>query len=56
MDSRVYYAVMGSIADVRYPVAVMNAPSLGMAFKHSRGSGRDFHKSPWKSVLYRHIT
>ena len=50
MDSRVYYVVMGSLAEVRYPVAVMNAPSLGMAFKHSRGNGLDFHKSPWKSV------
>ena len=50
IDSKVYYAVINNITEAHYLVAVMNAPSLGMAFKHSRGSGRDFHKSPWKSV------
>ena len=50
IDSKVYYAVIRNITEARYLVAVMNAPSLGMAFKQNRGSGRDFHKSPWTSI------
>ena len=50
MDSKNYYRVATSAAEARYLVALLNAPALQAAFHFSRGSGRDFHKNPWRAV------
>ncbi len=39
-----------SAEEAAFLVAVLNAPALERAFCQSRTSGRDFQKSPWRSV------
>ena len=50
MDSQVYRRGMESVAEARYLVAVLNAPTLEAAFRACRTSGRHFHKNPWRAV------
>ncbi len=50
VDSKLYRRSMGTVAEARYLVAVLNAPALEEAFRACRASGRDFHKNPWRAV------
>ncbi len=50
LSSKVFRRPMDSLTEARYLVAVLNAPSLGKAFRLCRASGRDFQKAPWRSV------
>ncbi|MCY3877620.1 MAG: hypothetical protein OXF74_00385 [Rhodobacteraceae bacterium] len=49
-SSGIYRRAVGSIAEARYLVGVLNAPSLELAFRLCRTSGRHFQKAPWRSV------
>ena len=50
MYSNVYRRTMDSVKEAQYLVAVLNAPSLEVAFLACRSSGRDFHKNPWQAL------
>lgn len=50
IESSIYRHNVSNVAEARYLVAVLNAPSLELAFRVSRTSGRSFHKNPWRKV------
>ena len=50
MDSGIYRRPVASVLEARFLTAILNAPALTETFKFFRESGRDFMKTPWKSV------
>lgn len=50
IDTKLYYAKLVKSEEAAYLVSLLNAPSLALAFRESRSSNRDFHKTPWECV------
>lgn len=50
IDSSVYYKSFEKPEEAAFLVGLLNAPSLRMAFRESRSSGRDFHQYPWRRI------
>lgn len=50
VDNTLYYITLETPNEVAFLVALLNAPSLCLAFRESRTSGRDFAKRPFECV------